>query len=523
MPRDKSIALFNLVKSLSKNEKRYYKIYAQRGGYEDTKVTKFFDALSNQEKYNEDKILSENPDFNPQQLSNMKAELYKHILESLRLYHDGKIIDINIRKHIDFAQLLIDRSLYNQAYSQLKKAKKAATKHDNLELLLEISRLEKRILSYIIDNENQKRVNAIVAEVTSLNEKINRVNLLSNLESKLNSLYKKVGFIRDKRDHRAIEAYLNKNMPEYNETVLSDLEKIHLYNLFIGYFFFIQDFQSGYNEAKKLYELFTSNPSLILSKTDFYIQALNKLSIAQSKLSKYNEFIETVNKIQDIPKIPGIVLNEDINTKLYKYYYLHELNRYMLLGDFQSGVNMIQGMKGELYSFIESVDPHTTIIFYYKIACIYFGNSDYHQTIIWLNKIIGLTQVDIRRDIHCFARILNLVAHYELENMDVIDYYIRSTYRFLAKKYDLRMYQQYILRFLKGLNNTKIDEDISHKFKDLRTQLLTLRDKPYEKRAFIYFDIISWLESKIESKKVGEIIHDKAIKRINEQNKITIN
>lgn len=122
-----------------------------------------------------------------------------------------------------------------------------------------------------------------------------------------------------------------------------------------------------------------------------------------------------------------------------------------------------------------------------------------------------MSEVDIRRDIHCFARILNLVAHYEVGNMDVIDYYIRSTYRFLAKKSDLRLYQQYILGFLKNLYKNETEEDLKTEFLELRDKLLTLRDKPYERRAFIYFDIISWLESKIRNISVGAVIREKAL------------
>ena len=520
MPRDKSNATFHLIKSLSKNEKRYFKIYVQRGGQENTKTIKLFDAILEQEVYNENEILKKHPDFTPGQFSNLKAELYKHILQALRLFHDGKNLDIKIRKHIDYSQLLIDRNMYAQAENQLKKAKKLASQNDSLELLLEIGRLEKKILTNIFVTNNQKKVNNIVSEIIHITEKINRVSQLSNLESKLNSLYKKVGFIRDKRDHNAIENYLNKNLPEYEEETLSILEKIHLYNLFIGYYFFIHDFLSGYKEAKKLVNLFHENENLKKSKTDFYIQALNKFSIAQSKLSRYEEFVKTVNLIQDIPYISGIVLNEDIKTKLYKYYYLHELNRYMMLGDFKAGVQMIEDMQDDLYHFIEKLDQHTTIIFYYKIASMHFGNSEYNKAIKWLNKIISMPDADIRRDIHCFARILNLVAHYELENLDVIDYYIRSTYRFLAKKHDLRLYQQYTLRFLKNLGKNYSNENITHQFINLREQLLTLRDKPYEKRAFIYFDIISWLESRISNRSVGEIIKEKALNRIN--NKLEI-
>ena len=36
-----------------------------------------------------------------------------------------------------------------------------------------------------------------------------------------------------------------------------------------------------------------------------------------------------------------------------------------------------------------------------------------------------------------------------------------------------------------------------------------MKNHPYERRAFLYLDIISWLESKIENKPVGEVIRQK--------------
>ena len=444
----------------------------------------------------------------------MKAELYKQLLHALRLFHEGKNIGLKIRQHIDFAQLLIDRCLYKQASEQLKKGKKYASKHDNLELMLEISRLEKSIISHLIDNNNEKRVNKIIAEVSHINEKINRVNKMTNLDARLNSLYKKVGFIRDQRDHDTFRKYFRKNLTDIKEEELSELEKIYLHNLYIGYYFFIQDFEKGYREAKTVVELFNKNPQLIISKTDLYIQALNKLSISESKLSRYDEFVETVKQLQNIPKISGINLNEDIKARLYKYYYLHEINRFFMLGDFKGGVEMISFLTKDLETFIDRLDQHSCIIFYYKIACMYFGDNNYTQTLYWLNKIINQPDVDIRRDIHCFARILNLVTHFEVGNMDVIDYYIRSTYRFLSKKFDLRLFQQYILSFLRNVNKGQTLKELKYEFEKLHSQLITIYDKPYERRAFIYFDIISWLESKIQNRPVGDIIHEKALERI---------
>ena len=47
-------------------------------------------------------------------------------------------------------------------------------------------------------------------------------------------------------------------------------------------------------------------------------------------------------------------------------------------------------------------------------------------------------------------------------------------------------------------------------FTELHAELLPLTNDPYEKNAFAYFDIMSWLESKIHGKPFAVIIKEKA-------------
>jgi len=143
----------------------------------------------------------------------------------------------------------------------------------------------------------------------------------------------------------------------------------------------------------------------------------------------------------------------------------------------------------------------------------YFGAADYQKVVFWLNKIINMKDVDLRSDIHSFARILNLISHYELGNIDLIDYYIRSTYRFLIKKNDLHLFQKIIMKFLRKLSSITQDQ-LTDAFKELREQLLPLNEKFYERRPFIYFDIISWLESRIENRPIQDIIQEKVQRKI---------
>ena len=83
----------------------------------------------------------------------------------------------------------------------------------------------------------------------------------------------------------------------------------------------------------------------------------------------------------------------------------------------------------------------------------------------------------------------------------------------IDKQNDLHLFQKIIMKFLKKLGSITRDKLIDA-FKELIEQLLPLNDKFYERRPFIYFDIISWLESKIDNRDVQEVIKEKTQKKI---------
>ena len=91
--------LFELIKSLEKNEKRHFKLFASRHTVEqNNKYVKLFDAIDKQKEYNEVKIvrlfsntaIAKNFRFN-------KHYLYKLIVKSLELYHSNIDKDAELR------------------------------------------------------------------------------------------------------------------------------------------------------------------------------------------------------------------------------------------------------------------------------------------------------------------------------------------------------------------------------------------------------------------------------------------
>jgi len=431
MSKAKSDSLFNLIKTLSKAEKRFFKLYASRlNDSENKKFIRLFDAIDKQKVYNEEKILLSEKSIHPKQFSNLKAHLFYQLLKTLKLSNSNNLEDINIVELLDYSRILYNKCLYKECVKMIDKAKKLATENDRSVLLLEILELEKLVIPKTVDVGNEHRVSYIVKETERTTDSIKNINTFSNLSLKLNSFYTQTGFSKTKNDLERVTRFFNSSLPKYNEKTLSFQEKIYLYNSFVGYYFYIQDFKKGDLYANKLVALFEKQPEMIKHKLEMYIKALNNLLAVQNKLYKYKEFAQTQKKLIAIKRDKSLILTENINLNLFKAIYVHEINRHFMLGEFKSGTRIVAGLENELNKFIPKLDKHSVLILYYKIGCLYFGSSNYKTSLKWFHKITNEKEIKLREDIHSFARILSLISHFELGNDDLVESNIKSTYRY---------------------------------------------------------------------------------------------
>ena len=71
-------ALFQLVRSLEKAEKRHFKLYIKRSSAkEDLKIIQLFDALDKMHDYDEKLLMKRLSPVTKPQLANLKTHLYK--------------------------------------------------------------------------------------------------------------------------------------------------------------------------------------------------------------------------------------------------------------------------------------------------------------------------------------------------------------------------------------------------------------------------------------------------------------
>lgn len=507
MPNRSADELFQLIKTLEKGEKRNFKLYVSRNAAaEDLKITQLFDALDKMDVYDEELLLKKNNTIQKQQLSNLKAHLFKQILASLRLIKSDQAIDIQLHELLEHARILYNKGLYHQTLKLLQRTKELAKTYNQITFWVQALFFEKKIETLHITRSFEHRAEELANEVNELNERLSMVGKLSNLALQLYGWYIKNGHVRDDGEIEALKKFYTDNLPLNAQEYTGFYEKLYLYQSQAWYGFILQDFLTYYKNCQRWVDLFEKEPQMIKVEPQHFIKGMHNLLNAHFMLRNDKKFLQDIEKFEAFYHSKEGMANINNQVQSFVYLYLAKLNHHFLEGSFSEGIDLIPEIETKLSAFELQLDKHRTLIFYYKFACLFFGAGDFDNAVIYLNKIIHW-KADLRSDLQCYARLLHLIAHYELGNDSIIESQVRSVYRFMSKLKNLTTVENEIFSFLRSSFSLS-KREVKQGFEQLFEKLKQLEGNPTESRSFMYLDILSWLESKIKGVPVQEVIAD---------------
>lgn len=514
MPNRSTDALFQLVKSLEKSEKRNFKLYVKRNSSgEDLKIVKLFDALDKSNVYDEDHLLKKNKTIKKQQLSNIKAHLYKQILSSLRLIKDENNIDIQLHEQMDHARILFNKGLYLQSLKVLDKMKEMARSNNQLTYLQQALFFEKKIEGLFITRSMQQKADELSKESDETNCQLSLINKLSNLSLQLYGWYITHGHARSTGEMDELKKFLEDNLPEVTKNAQGFYERLYLYQCYCWYAFIRQDFLQYYRYTQKWVDLFAEFPNMHEIETAHYIKGMHNLMGAHFDLRNAKKLQESIEEFEKFSHRKVVKENHINYVLVFVYLTTARINIHFLEGSFSEGLKQVPLIEEKLKEYELYIDRHRILVFYYKIACLYFGAGKNEKAIQYLSKIINW-KVDLRTDLQCYARLLHLIAHYELGNFDLLQYLTKSVYRFMAKMKSLSAVEEEMFLFLRHSFQVNAHA-LKPEFENLLEKLKKYETNSLETRAFSYLDVISWLESKIHNMRVQDVIREKYLQSKN--------
>jgi hypothetical protein len=508
MPNRQRDELFQLIKSLGKGEKRNFKLFVQRHqSAQDLKTVLLFDAMDKMADYDEESLLAKNKRIAKGQLSNLKAALYRQILASLRQIREEENVDLRLHEYMDHARILYNKGLYLQSLKALEKHKALARQYHQTTYLQQALFFEKKIEAMYITRSMEHRADMLAEESDEIQMRLKIANDLSNLSLQLYAWYIKNGHARSRMEAAEVKLFFDEHLPK--EKIRDDWFycRLYLYQSHCWLAFIRHDFLTYYKYALRWVDLFQEYPQMLSVETIQYIKGMHNLLGAHYDLRNRKPFFESLERFEKFYHSTLVQGNDNFRIQTFVYLYISKVNSYFFSGKFSEGCKIVPEIEKHLEENALYMDRHRILVFYYKIACLYFGAGNNEMAIEYLNRIIHL-KVDLRTDLQCYARLLHLIAHFELGNGDILPYLAKNVYRFMAKMENLSHVEEAMFKFLRTNFNTPVAR-LKPKFEKLLHQIKPYEKRTAEARAFAYLDVISWLESRIEGVPVEKVMQRK--------------
>ena len=110
--------------------------------------------------------------------------------------------------------------------------------------------------------------------------------------------------------------------------------------------------------------------------------------------------------------------------------------------------------------------------------------------IVWNELIMNESKEDVVKDIFYFARVLNLLIHFELKNYDLLDSLLLSTPKYLKARRNLFKTELAIFRFLRKMLNAKDSKEKQDLQASFKAELAELSKLAEEARLFSYLGLV---------------------------------
>ncbi len=413
--------LFKLVKAMSKSEKRYFSLDAQKSGKKGSRYLEVFRFLSDMDEFNDERLKKKFP----KNLSSDKSYLYDAILRSMRDYRSTKSKAAQIKEKIQDSRYLFERGLYKQCDSRLQEANDIATELGDELMILEVAR--ERLLT--IKSNKEKN---FVEYVESLLEDKEKALANVNQFFKYSDAYYEMTMKVAKNFQSPIENKESIVLPDFFEEEKNDVKSIQTERRFLQskalYYQLKGDKKKLLEYFKKTVEWWKKNPLYKEEEFFRYVADTSNLIYGYIANQKFEEAELCINEMFE--NQPALIHEKRVwleNIYLYKLVLL--LNSMDYSKDYRKAKDLVM----EIEKVVNEYGFTNNHVLFGNVSLLYFLIGDYHKCQNWSAKIIDAPNTGLRADIQVFVRILNLICLYETEELELLENGIRNVKRFFKR------------------------------------------------------------------------------------------
>lgn len=502
--------LFRLIKTLNKSEKGYFKKFAAKnaGGSRQNYLV-LFDAIDSMEDYDEDLLRKKlKKETFLKQIAVYKVYLFNLILKALHQYGaqdkaEEKLTDLMIN-----IKILISRALFKEAGKLIKKAKELAYKYDKLKFIHELLGAERNLLFAFPDKNIYTKRKQIFKDQTDYILKLNEFFEFSWLVDRMTILVDHQADFKHSQKTDEMEKILKHPLLTTEAAANTYTTSLYQTHTKLLYYTAKRENEKIYEYLKKEITLAEKNPHFIDENPQNYAFGLINFLLCSSYSHKRNDIRETVMKLGSLRRRLKNKISQHEEINIFFYADNIEMLIYEQNCDLKRGRLKARAIEKNLKKFKDKVPAQRRIILLTDLAYFYLLDGDLDQALHFINIVLNEASSDFRSDVYEFAKIFQLVVHFELGNFDLLEYLVSSTEKFFKEKKKLLKSEAAVIEFFKKVIKVREDE-LDDLFSELKYKLKKEEKNIHEQSFLVFFDFISWADSKLSGRQFVEVLKQK--------------
>ena len=504
--------LYNLIHSLSKNEKRYFKIEATKIKKNKCNYLIVYDVLGRQAQYNENvlqRVLQEEAPQTLKRLSAVKSYLYCFILKTLCQYHEEKSSEIHFSNLMQRVEILFMKGLYRQTSKVLKQAKKMAHKNQLYAQLLLVFHWEYKLV-FLEEKfyKSHSQINNIHQQQEFALDQLNQRLAYDKISTETYSYIYTEGPPRtrlEKENFQNITEIKKSLLPpksRYTQDIFHFVQSTN--------FYFLGKMNQALIHAKARVLIYEQHPQLIIDDTLSYLKIIYNYieTILSFEQPDFDEVLYYIDKVNALDKQKKILLDGRVNKIRFFLIYSHSIRVFMEQGNFEKATQLGLQLKKVLPKYVQLDKNENEFFVYLNFSFCFFVERDFDLAVFWIQKVLNDTSNTVRYDLLSYARILNLMIQYELENYLLLPSLIEAARRFIEENNQLQVPEAQLLSMFRKLSNkARKDSAVIKIFKKTHQNLIQFMDS----QDFLYkhlsqYWVLEWIESKLQKVSYSSVI-----------------
>ncbi len=505
-----STELHDLIKSLTKSEKRFFKLHsALQSGPKN--YLKLFEAIDKQPVYDEEEVkaLFKKETF-IKHLPSEKNYLYKLILKALRAFHAESSVSGILKQEIKNIEILYQKALYDECNKLLHRAKRIARENERFYYWFELLSWEKALLEEAYESgEFTKDLDALIEEERGVIEKLRNLAAYHILYSKINYVFRSGGYVRTDEEHAMVAEISEHPLIMGKNTALSRRAATICFYTQGFCQWARRDWRLSLEKFQRVKQILDENPSIKSDLPKRYVRTLSYIINAQTELMELDAARANIALMRSLEGEPGFG-GINILSQIQAVGLLSELRLLDRAGEHARAAEMTPAVAEAMEALGPRLHKESALELQWMLACVHFGAGQMNKALHWLNKVLNDNEQTLRQDIFTYARLFNLVVHYELANFDLLTYIVRSTQRFLGKRQEVLRVEKLLIEGIKRLARATEAAQKRELFAALHAQLIELLKDPAEQLVLKYFDVLSWAEAHATGRSFSEVVRKRS-------------